>query len=196
MTFPKSFWENKYKEERLRWDIGYVSPPLKNYIDQLENKNLKILVPGAGNGYEVKYLWENGFKNVYVVELADKPLENLKAKLPDFPGRNLIQGDFFDLSEEDFDLVLEQTFFCALPPTMRSEYAEKMAEILKVQGKLAGLFFSFPLTENGPPFGGSKAEYERLFSDRFEILVLEEAYNSIPPRQGNELFFIFERKSG
>lgn len=194
MTFPKEFWSKKYSEPNQKWDIGYISTPLKSYIDQLKNREIKILVPGAGNGYEVAYLWEMGFKDLYVVDIAPEPLVSLEQRVPKLPESRLIEEDFFKLDEGEFDLVLEQTFFCALPPEARSDYVKKMWEILKPGGKLAGLFFSFPLTSDGPPFGGSEAEYRSLFSPYFNLLTLEPAYNSIPPRAGNELFFIFERK--
>jgi len=193
MKLSKDFWEEKYNKGDLKWDIGYISPPLKTYIDQLENKKIKILVPGAGNGYEVTYLHQLGFENVYVVDLAEQPLHFIASVCPGFPKNRLIQADFFDLEQEDFDLVLEQTFFCALPPEHRSDYVQKMTELLKPDGKIVGLFFDFPLTENGPPFGGSKTEYESLFQPYFQIKVLERAYNSIEPRKDKELFFIFEK---
>ena len=66
--------------------------------------------------------------------------------------------------------------------------------LLATGGRLAGLLFQFPLTENGPPFGGSAAEYRKRFGGRFHLRTLETARNSIPPRAGNELFFIFEKK--
>jgi hypothetical protein len=69
-----------------------------------------------------------------------------------------------------------------------------MAELLLPKGKLAGLLFDFPLTSDGPPFGGSKEEYIKLFSTKFEIKKLERAHNSIKPRENKELFFIFEVK--
>jgi hypothetical protein len=90
--------------------------------------------------------------------------------------------------------VLEQTFLCAIPPEMRADYATKMNEILNTKGKIAGLLFDFPLTEEGPPYGGSKAEYLSLFSEKFRIKTIERAHNSIKPRQNKELFFIFEKK--
>lgn len=194
MTLNKDYWENRYRENRLGWDIGHISPPLKAYIDQLKNKDLKILIPGAGHGYEAIYLHEQGFNNTTVLDIAEKPLQNLKKKCPDFPDDQLITGDFFDTDIGGFDLVLEQTFFCALDPGLRSSYVQKMHQILQEKGVLAGLFFDFPLTENGPPFGGSKDEYTNLFKNLFHIRTLDRAYNSLPPRQGNELFFIFERK--
>ena len=105
----------------------------------------------------------------------------------------MIHSDFFTLNTT-FDLILEQTFFCALPPEMRTQYVEKMASLLNPKGKLAGLLFDFPLTTEGPPFGGSATEYLNLFSDKFTIKTLEKAHNSIKPRQNKELFFIFEVK--
>ena len=77
---------------------------------------------------------------------------------------------------------------------MRTDYVQKMKSILKPNGKITGLLFQFPLTEVGPPFGGSKEEYIKLFQNDFEIKTLEIAHNSIKPRQGNELFFIFTKK--
>ena len=193
MNLNKKYWEERYQGENLGWDIGHISTPLKAYIDQLENKDLKILIPGAGYGYEAIYLFENGFRNTYVLDIATSPLARIKEKCPDFPETQLIEADFFEAELSGFDLVLEQTFFCALDPGLRKSYVSRMHEILKPGGRLAGLFFDFPLTEQGPPFGGSKADYLELFQLDFRIVKLERAYNSIEPRQGNELFFIFEK---
>lgn len=193
MNLNKDFWEGRYARNNLGWDIGYVSTPLKEYIDQLENKNLKILVPGAGNGYEVVYLHNSGFKNVHVIDLARQPLDKIKAEIQEFPRSQLIYGDFFNLEIQDFDLILEQTFFCALNPELRKNYVQKMFQLLKPGGRLAGLLFDFPLTLNGPPFGGSLKEYKELFHSTFTINTLARANNSIPPRKDKELFFIFEK---
>ena len=193
MNLNKDYWEHRYQDERLGWDIGHVSPPLKAYIDQLKNKDLKILIPGAGYGYEAIYLFENGFKNTYVLDIARQPLENIRSRCPGFPEDQLIEQDFFSANLNNFDLVIEQTFFCALDPGLRPAYADRMHQIIKDGGKLAGLFFDFPLTEHGPPYGGSQSEYEKLFEPLFKIKILERAHNSLAPRQGNELFFIFEK---
>jgi SAM-dependent methyltransferase len=188
----KEYWENRYQNNETGWDVGKITTPLKDYIDQIENKELKILIPGAGNGYEFDYLIKKGFKNVFVIDLAEQPLENIKKRNPYF-ANHLIQGDFFELNES-FDLIIEQTFFCALNPDSRTRYVSKMYELLNTNGKISGLLFDFPLTEVGPPFGGCKEEYLKSFSEKFTIKTLEKAYNSIKPRKDNELFFIFEKK--
>ena len=189
----KDFWSFRYKEGNTGWDIGHISTPLKEYINQLNHKELKILIPGAGNSYEAEYLFNNGFREVYVCDIAEEPLKNLKERIPDFPEDQLLNKDFFEL-ETSFDLILEQTFFCALPVNKRADYAKQMHSLLKPEGILAGLLFNFELKPDGPPFGGSKAEYLTYFSPYFKIDILEPCYNSIPPRQGNELFFKFRKK--
>jgi hypothetical protein len=77
---------------------------------------------------------------------------------------------------------------------MRKEYARQMHHILAPGGKICGLMFNFPLTESGPPFGGSREEYELTFSPLFNILRMEKAEDSIEPRAGNE-FFVELQKS-
>lgn len=192
MNFNAEYWQNRYLNNETGWDVKEITVPLKDYIDQLKDKNLSILIPGAGNGYEYEYLIENGFNNVTVIDIAEQPLTNIRNRVKNHVAENLVCDDFFN-HEKKYDLIIEQTFFCALNPSLRDKYVEKMHELLNPKGKLIGLLFQFPLTEEGPPFGGSENEYVKLFSNNFKIRTLETAYNSIKPREGRELFFIFEK---
>lgn len=186
ITTPE-YWNSRYLNNSTPWDIGYASPPITEYFQSEVDLKSQILIPGAGNAHEAEWLWKQGYKNVWVVDIAAKPLENLKERIPDFPLDQLIHMDFFELSRP-FDIIVEQTFFCALPPAMRKDYALKMKELLPSHGRLAGVLFNFPLTTEGPPFGGSQTEYQELFSEHFNILHLEACRNSIKPRMGRELF--------
>ncbi|GAL72269.1 hypothetical protein [Jejuia pallidilutea] len=122
----ENYWSKRYQQHNTGWDIGVPSTPLKTYIDQLENKNLKILIPGAGNSYEAEYLFKNGFKNTYVLDIANAPLIAFQKRVPHFPSEQIIKGDFFK-HKGIYDLVLEQTFFCSFPPLPenRKQYALK-----------------------------------------------------------------------
>ncbi len=191
------YWTQRYAENRTGWDIGYVSTPLKEYIDQLTDKTIKILIPGAGNAYEAEYLFRNGFENVYILDISQTPLDTFSARVPDFPASQLLLGDFFTL-EGNYDLILEQTFFCSFLPTSknRTAYTKKMADLLKSKGKLVGLWFDFPLTGDMEkrPFGGDKNLYLSYLNAHFKTKTFEKCYNSIPERQGNEFFGIFIKK--
>ena len=60
---------------------------------------------------------------------------------------------------------------------------------------MASLLFKFPLTQEGPPFGGSEEEYKNYFEPYLEINTMEEAYTSIAPRKDKELFLILKKRS-
>lgn len=186
-------WDKRYQTNNTGWDIGHISTPIKEYIDQLNNKNISILIPGAGNSYEAEYLHLNGFTNVTIVDISKYPLDNFAKRVPSFPKEKLIHQDFFKLNQK-FDLIIEQTFFCAINPSLRDNYVSKMKDILNKNGKLIGLYFQFKLEQTKPPYGGSKDEYIQRFSLNFNIKTLENCYNSIKPRETKELFAIFEKK--
>jgi SAM-dependent methyltransferase len=181
------YWTKRYENDETGWDIGTPSTPLKEYIDQLENKNSRILIPGCGNAYEAQYLFENGFKHVFVIDLSPIPLQNLKKRVPNFPENQLLEGDFFLLNDQ-FDLILEQTMFCAIDPSLRIDYAKKTSELLVNKGKLVGVLFNREF-EGGPPFGGTIDEYFTYFSNYFKKVEFSNCYNSIQPRIGSEVFF-------
>ena len=193
LNLNDKFWENKYKTNKIGWDLGEISLPLKKYFNQLTNKDLKILIPGGGNSYEAEYLFYQGFKNIYVVDFSETALNNIKFRVPNFPKAQLILGDFFSLNET-FDLIIEQTFFCAINPKLRGKYAAKMHSILKPKGKLVGLLFDAKLNDDHPPFGGNKEEYISYFKNYFSIEIMDKCYNSYHNRQEMELFIKLIKK--
>jgi methyl halide transferase len=189
----RSFWDEIYQSGKMGWDIGYPSTPIKEYFDQVENKKLNILIPGAGNAYEAEYIHRKGFTNITVLDFSSEAINSFKKRVPDFPKERLIQQDFFE-HENQYDLIVEQTFFCALNPQLREQYVRKMYELLRYGGKLVGLLFDDEMNKDKPPYGGSRKEYRSLFKRYFTFVRFETAYNSIKPRQERELFFIMKKE--
>ena len=166
----KKFWNNKYVKAKTGWDVGEITTPLKEYFEQLNNKKNKILIPGCGNAYEAEYLFKNKFHSTFILDYSEQALNNFCKRVPDFPKKQILNNDFFDLQGK-YDIIIEQTFFCAI-----------------------NLLFDDILNEDHPPFGGSKSEYKRYFEPYFNIKVFETAYNSIDFRKGRELFMILIKK--
>ncbi|WP_207431115.1 methyltransferase domain-containing protein [Sabulibacter ruber] len=193
-NLDQKYWEQRYHSEQTQWDVGEITPPLKAYVDQLEDKSSKILIPGGGNGHEAEYLHQNGFSQVYLLDFAWAPLENFKKRVPTFPDGHLLHQDFFSLTPGQYDLVLEQTFFCALPRNLRPQYARQVFDLLRLGGKLVGVLFSEEFQTPGPPFGGNAWEYQSYFEPYFQFRHFAPCYNSIKPRQGRELFMVLERR--
>ena len=109
---PAAYWDDQYRQNTLGWDIGHPSPPLKEYIDQLEDKRTNILIPGCGSGYEAEYLLKQGFQRVTVIDISPVLTAQLADRLMLYVEKQLtvITGDFFEHTEQ-YDLILEQTFF-------------------------------------------------------------------------------------
>lgn len=185
----KNYWDSRYQNAQTGWDLGTVSGPLQNYIDQLDNNDLRILIPGCGNAYEAEHLLKRGFNNITLIDISPSLVNNLRERYKNYPQISVLEGDFFE-HEAKYDLILEQTFMCALDPALRQAYTQKMHSLLDDNGKIAGLLFGVEFEKAGPPFGGSAEEYRQQFAPFFNIKTMEKAHNSVKPREGNELFII------
>ena len=110
LKFNKAFWSERYENNMLGWDTGAITTPIKEYLDQLANTNLQVLIPGCGQGHEARYLHDNGFDNVTVIDLVDEPINKLADYCTRWSEEQFIVGDFF-AHEGVYDLIIEQTFF-------------------------------------------------------------------------------------
>lgn len=193
MRFNEKYWSERYKYQLTGWDAGTITTPLKKYIDQLEDNSIRILIPGCGYGHEVKYLYDQGFINVVVIDFINEPVNGLRSYCKSWGNSQFLVGDFFDHTGE-YDLILEQTFFSSIDTSKRADYARKCFDLLNDEGKLVGLLFNIQFPGDVPPFGGTKAEYAGYFNPYFELNVFEQSYNSIKPRRGNELFINLKKR--
>lgn len=186
------FWDQQWKEHNTGWDIGCASSAIIAYMDRCITNDVAILIPGCGNAYEAEYLAENGFTNITVLDIAPKAVDMLSSKFAKIGAVRVVCGDFFQ-HHGQYDLIIEQTFFCAILPSRRMEYVDKAASLLRHAGRVVGLLFDRTFEKEGPPFGGDKEEYQSLFEARFINRRMEKCFNSIPQRAGTELFIIQEK---
>lgn len=188
------YWNERYREQQTGWDLGEASPPLIDYFSKIADKKMSVLIPGCGNAYEAEWLLDKGFANITLIDISPLLIEKLGRKFKAHLNSEiqLVRDDFFNCDGQ-YDLIVEQTFFCALNPLLRKKYVEKMCSLLKKEGKLMGLLFDKDFVAS-PPFGGHENEYRHLFSSHFKIEVMEPCNNSVAPRMGTELFFILSKK--
>ena len=187
------FWNHRWKSGLTGWDIGYASPPLVEYMSQYEDKSVSILIPGCGNSYEAENLLSKGFDDITLIDISEELTNRLRERFKKAPQIKVIYEDFFNHVGQ-YDLILEQTFFCAQILERREEYVRHIASLLKRGGRLVGVLFNVDFGKEGPPFGGDENEYRKLFSGLFDIRVMSPCYNSIPPRAGSELFVVMVKK--
>jgi ubiquinone/menaquinone biosynthesis C-methylase UbiE len=151
-----------------------ISPLLAKLIEENKIPKGRALVPGCGRGYDVTAL---ATKDRYVLgldisETAVKAARERRDALPEEACQHKPNADFqttsffeLDASSEDkkFDFVYDYTFLCALDPSVRPQWAQKMAELVKREGELLTLVFPIrPPDEKGPPFAVSLELYREL----------------------------------
>lgn len=186
-SLDKNYWDNRWANAETGWDIGYASPAIVKYMEQFPDKDASILIPGCGNAYEAMSLVEMGFQHIVLLDISEQAVNKLRERFGAMPEVKLVCDDFFRHTGA-YDLIIEQTFFCALDPSLRPAYVRKANSLLKEGGQLIGLLFNRDFEAAGPPFGGHKEEYLNLFMPHFHIHKMEPCYNSIPPRASFELF--------
>ena len=67
---------------------------------QVENKEVKILIPGCGNAHEAELLLEEGFTNITLLDIAQKACEVISQKFSHHEVE-VICEDFFSNTKEN-----------------------------------------------------------------------------------------------
>jgi 2-polyprenyl-3-methyl-5-hydroxy-6-metoxy-1,4-benzoquinol methylase len=194
----QSFWEEKYNKGEINWDLKSPNPV---FADLLEKMNFissgKILIAGCGKGYDAVLAAEKGFE-VIAVDFSETAI-NFAKKFAEKKGVkiNFLCEDIFKLSDdylESFDVVYEYTTYCAINPSRREEFAEKISSLIKPEGKLISVLFPVEKREGGPPFGLDLMEFYKNFSKYLNLEFSTKIINSIPPRRGREILQIYFKK--
>jgi SAM-dependent methyltransferase len=184
------FWDARYREGVTPWDAA--GAPLK-LIEYLEHqKASRVLVPGCGTGYEVRAFAERGHE-VLAIEFSDAAIEAARRELGPLADR-VRRGDFFTFDAAPFDLIYERAFLCALPRRLWPHWAERVTQLLRPGGALAG-FFYLDDNERGPPFGTTKVQLSGLlagFELRQEQAIPES--ESIAVFKGKEVWQVWRRR--
>jgi len=86
-------------------------------------------------------------------------------------------GNFFDLTSnilKDVKGVFDRASLVAMPELMRKSYQQKMKEVLPKDVKTLLVTMEYPQQQmDGPPFSVQEAEVNELFSNQFDISLLE-----------------------
>ena len=90
------FWDELYNNQLTRWDLGQVSPPLKAFIDQWEDKAARILIPGGGYSHEATYLVKQQFQSICILDLAPSLIRQLHIQFAGYPGVKVVEENFFN----------------------------------------------------------------------------------------------------
>lgn len=192
----EQFWSQIYQQETPKWDLGKPAPALVDMLPRLKLPKSRVLVLGCGLGHDAAFFAENGHV-VTAVDMSPDAIKGARSLYADrYPQITWIEADLFKLSHEHhqaYDLVFEQTCYCAINPTLRDELILKWRQFLANQGHLLGVFFAME-KKQGPPFGGTEWELRERLKKHFQFIFWGRWNKSIDRRNGKELLIYAVKK--
>lgn len=132
------FWQQRFAAGQTPWDRGAPSPQLADWIEAgAIPAGARVLVPGCGSGHELVALAQAGFEATgvdYAAHALDRAREGLQRAAR---SATLVQADVTAWQPpQPFDVVYEQTCWCALHPDHWTAYARQLHRWLEPGGTL------------------------------------------------------------
>lgn len=185
------WWTHVYREEITPgWDLKAPHPAFTDTFPRMKQPKSRIMVLGAGECHDAAYFAQIGHL-VTAVDFSEEAIARAKSHYGNFP-INFMQASAFQLPQnydKNVDLMIEHTFYCAIPPEKRHQLVQTWNRCLNHGGLLMGVFF---VTEKrvGPPFGASEWEIRERLKKDYKILFWGRWRQSPGRRQGRELFVL------
>ena len=177
-------WEQRYRDGNTPWDLDAAPPVLEDLVASLGPTPLRVLVPGVGSGHDA-IAWARAGHQVTAFDVAPLAVTRARQRVADRGlAVEVLEADLFALPvnwDATFDIVWEQTCFCAIEPVQRGSYVAAMARVLHPDGTYYGLFWNHGMP-GGPPWDVTEDEVRAVFPPRFVIASLEPVTNSVPGR--------------
>lgn len=196
----RSFWQSIYDAGDTKFDLGGPSAPFVDWLDAEKPAAGRAIVPGCGRGHDALELARRGW-DALGVDFAPSAIRDAteNARRAGLPKARFLEADLYALGPEHdgaYDLLFEQTCYCAIEPHRRDEYAQLAARWVKPRGWL--VFVAFPVDgrAGGPPFNIGVDEVPLRFARAFDLVHSGvPARASAPGRTGKELFALLRRKA-
>lgn len=191
-------WDARYRDGDTPWDMNQPSPPMVHFLRAgILPRGRRVLVAGCGAGHELPLLAQAGYE-VVGADIAPRAVALAQRAIHGLSNAAVICADLLEPASDaggPYDWVFDQTFFCALPPARRAEYAAAMARLVRPGGALWALSMR-TLGPGGPPFDSTPDEYVALLAttgfQAIEVRAL--AAESHPSRRGRETLVRLERR--
>ena len=185
------FWNQRWREGRIGFHQDRVTPLLEQYWDALDlPAGARVLVPLAGKSLDMLWLAQKGYR-VLGVELSQLAVSqfftenHLSPTVSETQGSvwyragsiEMICGDAFALDAEvlqSCDAVYDRAALIALPPTLRTRYADQVYARLPSGCRGLLVTLEYPQDQKaGPPFSVSADEVHTRFERDWRLDLLE-----------------------
>ncbi len=188
-------WDERYRAGDTPWEKGAAHPAVVEWLRDHPVSG-RVLVPGCGLGHDVRAFAAAG-ATVTGLDVSSAAVDAAR-RIPAAGAETYAVGDFFAPPAAwmgTFDGLVEHTCFCAIDPMRRGDYARAAASLLRPGGWMLAVFFLDPdHDEDGPPFGCTREEIDRLFRADFALAAERFPIPTYPGRERREMLRLWRRR--
>jgi len=184
-------WLDRWKEDRIGFHEGSVNRHLQNWFSRIAPEaGSSLFLPLCGKALDILWCAQQGF-NVIGIELSQIAIEAFfeensiaferipsnRFEIYQAGNITLLQGDFFDLTDDDLQycrLVYDRAALIAMEGDSRQRYYDHMLSILPRSCNVLLISLEYDQQEmQGPPFSVPTDEILQRYGGHFSIKLLE-----------------------
>ena len=184
-------WLDRWKDNRIGFHQATVNKHLQTFLPQFAlPPGACVFLPLCGKAHDIAWIAAQGYE-VIGIELSQLAIEaffdenGLEFERFDtdrfgiYKSGNisLLQGDFFDLSNDDLgacNLVYDRAALIAMPQSNRPRYYDHMLSVIPAASNMLLIALDYDQAQMaGPPFAVSTDEIHQYYGEVFTINLLE-----------------------
>jgi SAM-dependent methyltransferase len=187
-----AFWNERYQSAETPWVLHKVPDALRSFL-KTQRRRGRVLIPGCGTHHEAIQAFRTAGFDVIAIDFSAVAIAETRKAL----GRNemvgLVHGDFFKYNfRTRFDLIYERTFLCAMHPRRWPRYAKRVAQLLRPDAKLVGIFF-YGTESDPPPYPLTQTRAAEILGKHFRLVRDLKVSDSVPMFAGTERWQEWQR---
>jgi len=203
------FWDHRFRSRTTPWEAGEAPRVLREFAadytagmtrgesglctSEAASRPPRVLIPGCGSAHDAAFLDRQGW-SVTALDFSAAAVEQARNTVDAAWRGTLLCADFFAFTaENEFDVIYERAFLCALPRHLWPAYGQRVAQLLRPGGLLAGFFF-FSEEAKGPPFGLLPRQLDALLQPELVRIAERPIDDSLPVFAGHEYWQIWQRR--
>jgi len=147
-----NYWDKRYQETENKtfdWLQDYKS--LKSILEKVCTKTSKILMLGCGNSLLSEDMYNDGYKDIYNIDISDAVIQQMKERNKDLVEMKYEVMDCTDLKYQSnfFDVVIDKStidaLLCGTDPFLSvAKMTKEVQRVLKVSGVYCVISYGNP----------------------------------------------------
>lgn len=190
------YWVDAYNNQaNPGYNLNDAAEAFKDMLPRIKLPKSRILVLGCGEGHDAALFAQAGHL-VTAVDFSSEAIARGREKYAHLHNLTFHQSNIFEIPQEwnyGYDVVVEHTLYCAIPPEQRSELVRLYRRMLHEEGQLMAVFFTME-KRSGPPYGATEWEIRKRTENQFHYLFWGRLRNSLETRRGRELFVLAKKR--